>query len=160
MRRHRSGSLHYVGDVPSSTIADIDPATTASAQRGLVAALFAGAVVLLLGTEDGVVLCPYRRCTGGDCPLCGVTRSAGRLARGDVAGSFSLHPMVVLWALQIPVWTVVARRADRSSSHQRTWWQQHGLSVLLSNVALATVVWVARLLLGDVAPPAELTLPW
>lgn len=156
---HQRAAQYGLG-VTVKLIDAADRATSPSAMR-LLGAVTAGAgAMLTLGSDDGVVLCPYRRCTGGDCPFCGVTRASARLVQGDLAGSVALHPMVVLWALQIPLWTAVARRADRSSSNQRAWWQQHGSTVLLSNVTAAALVWLVRLGLGDVAPPAELTLPW
>lgn len=123
-----------------------------------------GAVALaaFLGSDDGIVLCPYRRCTGGDCPLCGTTRAAGQLLRGDVAASWQAHPLVLVLALQIPIWLAVTHSTRRSQSNAsgQTWWQRNGANVLLANVGIATAVWIVRLALGDVAGPSALTVPW
>jgi len=43
-------------------------------------------------------VCVYREMTGGPCPLCGLTHAFGALARGDVAGARSHHPLVLLFA--------------------------------------------------------------
>lgn len=122
-----------------------------------------GAVALaaFLGSDDGIVLCPYRRCTGGDCPLCGTTRAAGHLLRGDLAASWQAHPIVLVLAMQIPMWLAVTRSTRRlSNSSGQTWWQRNGANVLLANIGVATAVWILRLALGDVAGPSTLTVPW
>lgn len=69
--------------------------------------------------------------------------------------------MVLILALQIPVWIAVARVGARSASTSgQTWWQRNRTSVALSNVGLATAVWMVRLALGDIAGPSTLTMPW
>lgn len=122
------------------------------------AALGALALAALLGSDDGVVLCPYRRCTGGDCPLCGTTRAAGRLLRGDLAASWQAHPLVLFLALQLPVWLAVTRFTPRPNG--ASWWRRFGPNVLLANIGLATAIWIVRLALGDVAGPSTLATPW
>lgn len=122
------------------------------------AALGAVALAALLGSDDGVVLCPYRRCTGGDCPLCGTTRAAGRLLRGDMVASWQAHPLALILAVQLPVWFAATRLLSRQTG--RTWWQRFGPNVLLTNIGLATAIWVVRLVLGAVAGPSALTTPW
>lgn len=137
------------------------PSTSATIGNGLrwaPAAVGTLALAALLGSDDGVVLCPYRRCTTGDCPLCGTTRAAGRLLRGDVAASWQQHPLVLILALQVPVWLAVGR--IRSSAGATTWWQRNATNVLLANVGLATALWIVRLVLGDVTGPSTLTVPW
>jgi len=48
-----------------------------------------------------VPLCPFYLLTSLHCPLCGMTRSFGRLLHGDITGALTLHPLVfhlfVLW---------------------------------------------------------------
>ncbi|MEP1122911.1 MAG: DUF2752 domain-containing protein [Ilumatobacter sp.] len=55
------------------------------------------------GTDDGAGLCIFRRCTGGYCPGCGVTRSARHLTRGQFAASWQDHPIIPLIAVQAAV---------------------------------------------------------
>ena len=43
--------------------------------------------------------CGFRVVTGAPCPGCGMTRACLALLRGDVAASFSLHPMAIPVAL-------------------------------------------------------------
>ena len=40
-------------------------------------------------------LCLFHRLTGLDCPGCGMTRAFLRLAHGDVAGAWHLHPFSI-----------------------------------------------------------------
>ncbi len=97
---------------------------------------------------DGPVLCPFRRCTGGYCPLCGATRSAASLARLDPVGALRLYPALPLLAVagvlaMWPQW-LGSRRSDR----------------LLAVIALAIVaVWMARVVLGDVPAPTGVQWP-
>lgn len=45
--------------------------------------------------------CPFRAVTGWWCPFCGATRAAGRLVRGDVAGAFGYHALLVVAAVPL-----------------------------------------------------------
>lgn len=112
------------------------------------------ALAAVLGDDEGLVLCPFRRTTGGYCPLCGGTRAASSLIRGDVAGTWSLHPLVLLLALQIPVilWMSFSTRLEAT---RRTWIQR----LLVANLVAATAIWVIRLATGDLAPPTDLAWP-
>lgn len=122
--------------------------------------------VLALGVaasdDEGTVLCPFRRCTDGYCPLCGATRSFGRLLRGDLVGAWVRHPYVVLLAAQILVLGAMAGlRASTTSSNasprrplltsnQRRW-------LLIANLAVVVALWGFRLALGDIPRPSTLT---
>ncbi len=116
--------------------------------------LIGGFIVALLASDDeGVVLCPFRRCTDGYCPLCGATRSAGKLARGDLVGAWHRHPVLVLWTFQIAFFGALAMIARRRGRH-------HGLPVrnlLMANFALLVGVWLLRLGLGDIPRPTTLS---
>lgn len=57
----------------------------------VVAAVYVG-VAGVLGGRGGPTLCPFRLLTGRRCPLCGLTRSVGRAARGDLHGALAHHP--------------------------------------------------------------------
>lgn len=124
-----------------------------------VAALSMTGVVLALGSDEvpadeGVVLCPFRRCTGGYCPGCGATRAASALVRGDLVGSIRLHPLVVVWAAQV-VAAVVAVSLSPGTARRiaRTWISGHLAAVVGINLAAAVVVWVVRLGTGTVPGP-------
>jgi len=43
-------------------------------------------------------VCVYREITGRPCPLCGLTHAFGALARGDLAGARSRHPLALIFA--------------------------------------------------------------
>lgn len=114
-------------------------------------ALIAVAAVLAVdagGTDDGPGVCIFRRCTGGYCPGCGVTRSARHLTRGQIAASWADHPIVVLIAIQGAVaagmYAVVRSLRSRLTS-PRT------LAVVAAvNVTLLVVIWVVRLADGSI----------
>lgn len=84
-----------------------DGAPSAPPRSGWEAAMTLAALVALGGLLlSGVVVCPSRALLGLPCPGCGMTRATLALFRGDVAGSFALHP---LWPLILPLvgWMVV-----------------------------------------------------
>lgn len=58
--------------------------------------------------SQNLLSCPFKSCTGLDCPGCGLQRSAIKLLEGDISGSVQMHPagipmivMLVLLALHI-----------------------------------------------------------
>jgi hypothetical protein len=125
--------------------------TTSSARFRLVAA--AGAFLmagLTASSDDGVVLCPLRRCSGGYCPGCGITRASGQLIRGDVAGSWRQHPFLLLALAQLGLltatWSVVGER-------HRTRLRRYALPAVVANTVLLVALWVARMLMGAVPVP-------
>lgn len=77
----------------------------------------AAPVALALGlaawqpTDDGVTLCPWRNCTGGACPGCGLTRGAAAFVRGDWATSWYYHPAAVFVIVQVAaIWSLAVGR--------------------------------------------------
>ncbi len=112
------------------------------------AAIFA--VLAALSNDDGPVLCPLRRCSGGYCPGCGMTRSGGRLLRGDLAGSWAQHPFVLIAVGQLAViggmWTLGSDRLRNTMRSAST-------RFLMANVGLMTVIWVARMADGSIPVP-------
>ena len=137
-------------------------ASSPVAHRGPLAALvarpwvrIAGGVAVFLvasvsaSSDDGIVLCPFRRCTGGYCPGCGLTRSGGKLVRGDVVGAWHHHPFLLiglaqlaligtLWASGSRLWSAVEQRLG---------------TLLLANVAVLVAIWLLRMALGDLPAP-------
>ena len=108
----------------------------------------------IFSDDEGTVLCPFRRTTEGYCPLCGGTRAAGSLLRGDVGSSLSAHPAVVLLAVQVPlfVWFLAT---GLGTVGRRRWFQR----IVAANVVMVLVVWLVRLGLDDVPRPSTLTWP-
>ncbi|MEM1333692.1 MAG: DUF2752 domain-containing protein [Actinomycetota bacterium] len=68
---------------------------------GLAGAGVAAAAARAVGDDDGVVLCPIRRITGGWCPGCGASRAASHVVRGEFAEAWTDHPWVVLATMQL-----------------------------------------------------------
>lgn len=108
-----------------------------------------GGGLALLTAVDGPVLCPFRRLTGGHCPLCGSTRAVSALANFDPLRALELYPMLPLLLIAC----VLGVRPDllgRSRSDR-----------LLAGIAtLVVITWVARLATGDIPPPSELRWPF
>ena len=114
-------------------------------------ALLAIAAVLAIdagGTDDGAGVCVFRRCTGGYCPGCGLTRSARHLTRGEIAASWSDHPIVALLAVQAAVAALLYASAARLRSRLRS---LRTLAVVAAfNGVLVLAIWVIRLIDGSI----------
>ncbi len=109
-----------------------------------------GSVALLLfSSDEGPVLCPWRRCTGGYCPLCGATRSVGSLTRLDFAESFRRFPALALLALVAVVRFWPAKVSNQFQNR-----------FLVTIGALVTAIWIARLVLGEIPGVSTLTWLW
>ena len=126
-------------------------ATRSPLSRTLGPIALAGGVVAAVGVatfdggDDGVVLCPLRRCTGAYCPGCGGTRAAASLVRGDVAGAWQRHPFVVLLAVQLMVLVAVA-----ADGRGRAWVRRHAVVLTVVNALGMLVLWAVRLARGDI----------
>ena len=131
---------------PTTTVSPVAPARVGAAAAGLVAA-----GLLVSGSDDGVVLCPIRRCTGGYCPGCGATRAAHRLLGGDVAGAWGRHPWVVLAAAQAV--TLVFVLAATTPSRRRDRGRRLLLPAALANAALLLAICIVRLAAGAIPAP-------
>jgi len=116
--------------------------------RVLVLAVAAILVVDAGGTDDGPGLCVFRRCTGGYCPGCGLTRSAKHLTRGEFAAAWQDHPWLVLVAPQVLVAVAavaVVRRLGAVVDRHRVFLVVGGL-----NVVLLVGIWITRLVDGSI----------
>ena len=141
---------------PDSRHDDVNAAAVPSGWRWFVAspfriAVLAVAAVLLVdagGTDDGPGICVFRRCTGGYCPGCGLTRSARHLTRGQVSAAWNDHPFLVLAAAQAAVAAViygVARRIGASLG-----WNRVLVVAGIVNLVLITGIWIVRLANGSI----------
>ncbi len=128
---------------------------TALALTG-AAALGAG---LVASGGHGPVLCPFRLATGGYCPACGLTRAVGRLARGDLAGSWQLHPFLLLIVGQAAVaglaWTVLELRRRRSGTLNPVpaLLRRRAGALQVVNGGLLLALWVIRLATHAIPAP-------
>ena len=135
---------------------DLATASAPSGWRWMVASPFrivvlAVAAVLLAdagGTDDGPGVCVFRRCTGGYCPGCGLTRSARHLTRGQVGAAWHDHPFLVLAAAQAAVAAVVYGLARRIGA--RIGWNRVLVVVGIVNLLLITGIWIVRLVNGSI----------
>ena len=92
--------------------------------------------------------CAMRQAFHIGCPTCGFTRALVRLARGDFAGAWTLHPLAIPVALAAVLgwlfWGAGLWR--RRSVIPRKWWAR-----AVAIMALATMgVWLVRLALGTI----------
>ena len=93
--------------------------------------------------DDGPVLCPFRACTGMACPGCGLTRAITHAARGDLAGSFRLHPLALPLVALLGL-VLVLRRSPRHRPRIDRWAAPTALATALVLVA----VWLLRWRMG------------
>lgn len=113
--------------------------------------LLAVAAVLVIdagGSDDSAGVCVFRRCTGGYCPGCGMTRSARHLTRGELGAAWHDHPILVLLAIQAVVGALVFASVRRLRARLRT---PRTLAVLAgANGVLLLLIWVIRLIDGSI----------
>ena len=114
-------------------------------------ALLAVAAVLAVdagGTDDGAGVCVFRRCTGGYCPGCGMTRSARHLTRGEVGAAWHDHPIIVLLAMQGVVGAVLFAAVRSLRPRLRS---LRTLAVVAAvNGVLLLAIWIVRLVDGSI----------
>lgn len=114
-------------------------------------ALLAIAAVLVVdagGTDDGAGVCVFRRCTGGYCPGCGMTRSARHLSRGEVGAAWRDHPIIVLLAVQAVIAAAIYAAVRTLRPRLRS---LRTLAVVASvNGVLLLAIWVVRLVDGSI----------
>ena len=135
--------------------------------RGALAAVGGG---LVAAGDQGPVLCPFRLCTGGYCPGCGLTRAAGRLARGDLSGAWQQHPFLVIGVAEVAVvvaaWGLWRRRLARTAPRLPTpgsaGYPTMGPAAFLGRLQVPLValnwgiliaIWIIRLRLGAIPSP-------
>ncbi len=126
------------------------PISMASIRWAAAAGLALFGVLSLLSTDDGPVLCPYRRCTGGYCPGCGLTRAGGHLLRGQLAASWAQHPYMVFLAAQLPIaglsWIIGSAKLKARLFGAKG-------KILAFNTVLLLGIWVFRLASGEIPLP-------
>ncbi len=123
----------------------ISPWTKLAAATG--AFLVAG---ITASSDDGMILCPLRRCSGGYCPGCGLTRSSGQLLRGDLAGSWRQHPYLLLALAQLGVLAAAYAALSETRRARLRGMTSH---LLIANASLLVAIWVARMASGAVPVP-------
>lgn len=131
------------------------PRATALAVAGASAL---GAGLLALG-QHGPVLCPFRLATGGYCPACGLTRAVGHLARGDLGGSWQMHPFLLVVLGQVLIagvaWAVLELRRHRSGAVNPVpaLLRRRAGKVQLVNGGVLVALWVFRLATHAIPAP-------
>jgi hypothetical protein len=100
------------------------------------------------GTDDGPGLCVFRRCTGGYCPGCGLSRATKHLSRGHIGAAWQDHPWVVLAAAQAlvigAVWAVIRQVGTVIDT------RKVAASLFVVNVSLLLGIWIVRLIDGSI----------
>lgn len=100
------------------------------------------------GTDDGPGVCVFRRCTGGYCPGCGMTRSARHLTRGQVGAAWQDHPFLVLAAVQAVIAAAVYGLFRRIGATVN--WNRALVVLGIVNVVLIIGIWIVRLVDGSI----------
>ena len=101
------GQRRYRGDVTAA----VSPLTSVRGRRrpALIAVSLVGGVCVasaLIDPTGGPRLCPFKALTRLDCPLCGATRAAHQLFRGNVIGALDFNAVFVL-AAPLLIWIAV-----------------------------------------------------
>jgi hypothetical protein len=124
----------------------------ATSDRLLAGGLIVGGMAAALagGTDDGLVLCPFRHLTGGYCPACGGTRAVAMAVRGELGAAWIQHPVAVLIAIQLAVLALAVLAAPVSIGR---WVRRHAERIAFANVVVLFAIWPVRMALGDIAIP-------
>lgn len=126
-------------------------ATAVSRRVELVGVAIAGGLVATASSDDGLVLCPYRRCTGGWCPGCGATRATRSLFTGDLTGAWNHHPWVILAAVQVlAVVTAVVIAAGVGARPRRLEAHRLVMPALVANTVALLGIWAIRTSSGSI----------
>lgn len=138
--------------VTRSSSRRLRPVTLTWRDRLVLASPLLGISILATITPGGDprTFCPFALLTGTACPGCGMTRAASALVRGDLAGAFALHPLVLAIGIELMLawgWFVL-RRAGRVGPIS-----DRALNLILAVTALSLVaVWMVRLTAGTLPP--------
>jgi hypothetical protein len=116
--------------------------------------MFAPAALLVFLTwrpaVSGPTICPFALATDHACPLCGGTRAAAALVRGDLALAWDMHPIIFL------VMPLLAAAWLGWIGVNRGWWNPiapRTMNRLLVVVGVLMVaVWAARWATGTLPP--------
>ncbi len=120
------------------------PSATATVAIGGLAALLLLASQLP-GRRPDLVLCPWRRLTGINCPGCGATRGIMALLRGDVSQALTLHPLSpVLLALIVLPTALAWWDLARGTTHLRRAWERASLPTSWVLTVALVVSWALR----------------
>jgi hypothetical protein len=110
--------------------------------------------------------CGFRVVLGADCPGCGMTRAVAALLRGDVAGSFRLHPLGIPAALAAAaaVGLALHEGATRRPTLHR-FLDRWGVRAAVAGVVLLAGVWLVRVVVhpawaADPVRPGSAAARW
>lgn len=108
-----------------------------------------GALALLAspipGRRPDLVLCPWRRLTGTNCPGCGLTRGLMALLRGDLDHALAMHPLSpVVLALIVATTALACWDLARGSNRLGRAWDRAALPASLALAAALLVTWGLR----------------
>ncbi len=127
------------------------PRQSASVATGLGTLALAALVVSADG-EEGIVVCPFRRCTGGYCPGCGGTRAVRHLLGGNLRAAWTDHPWVVLALVQAAAVAAVVGLGRRQPGGPVRLDRARGIGMrlVMPNVVILVAVWMLRLMDGSI----------
>lgn len=108
------------------------------------------ALLMVAPAGTGPTICPFAIVTGHACPLCGGTRAASALVRGDTAAAWELHPLIFMLApLAVVGWITWL-------GVTREWWKAPSPTtinrVTLGIGLTALALWIVRAATGSLPP--------
>jgi hypothetical protein len=116
--------------------------------------LKASAIVAAALAVRWVPTCAFLSMTGLPCPMCGGTRSAACLVRGDLTGAWDWNAPAIGWIIVAAAlgtaWVLEAMLG--MGINYPTWWTRACWVVLFGLAAVTLAAWAARL--------AGIAFPW
>lgn len=93
--------------------------------------------------SENLITCPFKACTGMDCPGCGLQRSVIKLLEGDISGSLEMHPAGILYIAVIIFTALHLKFQFKNGSTIITW-------TFIITVTITLINYIYKLYTGNV----------
>ncbi|MEZ4799226.1 MAG: DUF2752 domain-containing protein [Flavobacteriales bacterium] len=93
--------------------------------------------------SENLLTCPFKACTGMDCPGCGLQRSLIKLLEGDIPGSIEMHPAGMLYPALLIMTGLHLRFQFKNGSKIITW-------TFILTVTITLINYIIKLYTGNV----------
>lgn len=92
--------------------------------------------------SEHLLSCPFKSCTGMDCPGCGLQRSVIKLMEGDIPGSIEMHPGGIPYLAVLLITVLHIKFQFKNGSKVITWTFIFAVAVTITN-------YIIKLLTGN-----------
>lgn len=114
----------------------------------LIVILFAGIAVTYKYLDPSVVpifpRCPFRLLTGYLCPGCGSQRAIHHLLNLDIAGAWSMNPLLVIALPYLLLGLILQPLSHRSARGARLLDQLYGYQASIVVLVVIVLFWIGR----------------